>query len=253
MIKCRVIPCLLVREQVLVKTVRFWQYYRPVGTPRQAIRVFNLRNVDEMVILDIDATSQGSGFNIETMAELAKECFMPLTLGGGVRSVDDFRALLRAGADKVAVNTAAVEHPDLVSEAADTFGSQCVVVSIDARRQDDGRSEVFTHGGREPTGLDPVDWAREVERLGAGEILLTSIDRDGTMNGYDIEVVRSVAAPVNIPVIACGGAGKLEHFVEVVQDGQASAVAAGSIFYFTQVTPHNIKEHMKNAGIDVRL
>jgi cyclase len=253
MIKVRVMPCLLLRELVLVKTVGFAEYYRPIGTPRQAVRVFNSREVDEMVILDIDATVLGRGPSLETIADLAHECFMPLTVGGGIRSISDIRNVLRVGADKVCINTEAVNSPQFVHDAAKVFGSQCIVVSIDVRGRQSSTYEVYTMGGRQSTGLDPVEWAKRVEDLGAGEILLTSIDMDGTMQGYDINLIESVAGAVERPVIACGGAGKLEDFADAVIKGRASAVAAASIYHFTEVTPKNVKEYMRQRGIETRV
>lgn len=253
MIKVRVMPCLLVRELVLVKTVRFSEYYRPIGTPRQAVRVFNSRDVDEMLILDIDATVRGRGPSLETVADLAKECFMPLTVGGGIRSIDDIRNVLRVGADKVCINTEAMNRPHFIRDASHVFGSQCIVVSMDMRCKGPGIYEVYTMGGRQPTGLDPVEWAKRVEDLGAGEILLTSIDRDGTMQGYDIDAIERVAEAVERPVIACGGAGDLPDFADAILKGHASAVAAASIYHFTETTPGNVKAHMREKGIDTRI
>jgi cyclase len=252
MIKTRVVPCLLLTEFVLVKTVKF-AAHRPIGVPRPAVRIFNAREVDEMLLLDIRATHEGRGPSLPLMRELAEECYMPLTVGGGVREVDEIREVLRAGADKVAVNTGALRRPAFLTEAAVTFGSQCVVLAMDVRASADGSYQVFGRGGTEPTGLDPVEWAREAERLGAGEILLTSIDRDGTMEGYDLELTRRVADAVRVPVIACGGAGKPEDCVDAVLKGHASAVAAASIFQYTAVTPRLVKEAMQAAGVDVRL
>jgi cyclase len=251
MIKARVIPCLLVTELVLVKTIKFGSY-RPIGVPRPAVRIFNAREVDELILLDIRATHEGRGPSLPLISELAEECYMPLTVGGGVRSVDDIRDLLRAGADKVAINTEAIRRPTFLTEAAATFGTQCVVLAIDARGRVHGEYEVYTMGGTQPTGLDPVAWAREAERLGAGEILLTSIDRDGTMEGYDLELTRRVADAVRVPVIACGGAGRPEDCVDVVLKAHASAVAAASIFQYTAVTPRLVKQTMRVAGIEVR-
>jgi cyclase len=252
MIKTRVVPCMLLNGLVLIKTVGFGSY-RPIGVPRPAVRIFNAREVDELILLDIRATREDRGPTLPLIGELAEECYMPLTVGGGVRTIDDVRALLRAGADKVAVNTRAIRRPAFLTEAAATFGSQCVVLAIDARRTADGEYEVYGAGGTEPTGLEPVTWAREAERLGAGEILLTSIDRDGTMEGYDLELTRRVADAVRVPVIACGGAGKPEDCVDAVLKGGASAVAAASIYQYTAVTPRVVKQAMRAAGIDVRV
>ncbi len=229
--KIRVIPVLLLRDWGLEKSVRFSDYVY-VGCPINAARVFNEHNVDELILLDIVATRESRLARTEIVSEIAEESFMPFTVGGGVRSVSDVRSLLKAGADRVAINTAAVETPNLVAEAASRFGSQCVVVSIDARRTTRGSYEVFTHAGSRATGLHPVDWAQEMEKRGAGEVLLTSIDQDGTMDGYDVELIRSVADSLTIPVIACGGAGKTEHLAGAVDHGHASAVAAGAFFLF---------------------
>lgn len=252
MLKTRIMPTLLFKEVGLVKGVRF-DSWRRVGSVMQSVKVYNMREVDELVFLDIAATLEGRRPDLETVDEIADECFMPLTVGGGISTVDDVRRLLQVGADKVAINTAAVFAPEVVSEVARTFGSQCAVISIDARRHEDGRFEVFTNSGMRPTGLGPVEHAREVERLGAGEILLTSIDRDGTMDGYDIELVRRVVDAVSIPVIASGGAGSYADMAAALLDGRASAVAAASIFHFTQQTPLEAKHYLRDRGIPVRL
>jgi cyclase len=245
-------PTLLFKDVGLVKGIRF-DSWRRVGSVMQSIKVYNMREVDELVFLDITATTEGRRPDFETVDEIADECFMPLTVGGGIATVDDVRRLLRVGADKVAINTAAVEAPQVVADVARTFGSQCAVVAIDARRSDDGRYEVFTNAGTRGTGLDPAHHAREVERLGAGEILLTSIDRDGTMEGYDIQLVRRVADAVSIPVIASGGAGSYADMSEALIEGGASAVAAASMFHFTEQTPLEAKQHLHDRGIPVRL
>lgn len=252
MIKTRIMPTLLFKDVGLVKGVGF-DSWRRVGAALQAIRVYNLREVDELVFLDISATPAGRAPDFTLIDELADNCFMPLTVGGGVRSVDDVRALLAVGADKVAINTAAIERPDLVREAADRFGTQCIVVSIDVRRRADGSAEVVTHCGTRPTGLDPVDWARRVEAQGAGEILLTSVERDGTMRGYDVPLVRDVATAVSIPVIASGGAGAYADMAEVLRETEAAAVAAASMFHFTEQTPREAKLYLKDQGFAVRL
>jgi cyclase len=251
-LKIRVMPTLLFKDVGLVKGVRF-DSWRRVGAALQSIKVYNLRDVDELVFLDIGATLDGRGPDLATVDELADECFMPLTVGGGVRGFDDVKALLRVGADKVAVNTAAVKQPALIREAAERFGRQCVVVSIDARRTADGRYESFTHAGTVATGLDPVTLARRAEAHGAGEILITAIDRDGTMEGYDTELVASVAAAVGIPVIASGGAGSYAHMAEVLREGGASAVAAASMFHFTEKTPLEAKRYLRAQGFPVRV
>ena len=250
--KVRVMPTLLFKDVGLVKGVGF-DSWRRVGSAMQAVKVYNLREVDELVFLDITATRSGRPPDFASVDELADECFMPLTVGGGVQTVDDVRKLLQVGADKVAINTAAVERPEIIREVAARFGSQCVVVSIDVRRHGDGRREVYTHAGTQATGLDPVDLARRVTELGAGEILLTSVERDGTMEGYDVELIRQVSAAVTVPVIASGGAGTYAHLADAIEQGQASAVAAASIFHFTQQTPLEAKRYLRERGINVRL
>jgi cyclase len=252
MLKIRVIPTLLYKDHSLVKGVRF-DSWRRVGTALPAIKVYCTREVDELIFVDIAASREGRHVNIEEIDQLADECFMPLTVGGGVCNVNDVKSLLRAGADKVAINSAAVERPELISEAAALAGSQCVVVSIDIKRGADGRAAVWTHSGSSPTSLEAVAWAREVEVRGAGEILLTSIDRDGTMNGYDLELIRDVALAVSIPVIASGGAGNYEHMRKAIQEAGASAVAASSIFHFTEQTPVEEKKYLRKYGIPVRI
>ncbi len=252
MLKLRVIPTLLYRDYGLIKGVAF-DSWRHVGSLIQAVRVYNLRDVDELVFLDIAATREGRGPDFELVDDFADDCRMPLTVGGGVRSLDDVSRLLGVGADKVAVNTAAVEAEGLIGDIARRFGSQCVVVSIDFRLHADGRREVFTRSGTQATGLDPAQLARRAEELGAGEILLTSIDRDGTMAGYDVDAIRQVADAVSIPVIASGGAGEYAHMLRAVSEGHASAVAAASIFHFTQQTPVEAKKYLAAGGLPVRL
>jgi cyclase len=217
------------------------------------VKVYNMREVDELFFLDITATADRRPPDFETVDELADECFMPLTVGGGVRTLEDIRRLLRVGADKVALNTAATVNPDLIRQAADRFGSQCIVVSIDAKRNGDGKYEVFTHSGTAGTSRDPVLWAKEVEALGAGEILLTSIDRDGTMAGYETGLTRQTCEAVSIPVVASGGAGDYEDIAEVLGTGKASAAAAASIFHFTQQTPLEAKRYLSRRGFPVRM
>lgn len=231
MLKVRVIPLLLLKNWGLEKGIHFKDHVY-IGCATNAVRVFNGRNVDEIILLDIVATEESRRAQIEIVEEIVEETFMPITVGGGIRQIEDIRTLLNAGADRVTINTAAVETPELVTEGAERFGSQCIVVSIDAKRRPDGSYEAFTHAGTEPTGRDPVDLAREAEKRGAGELLITSIDRDGTMEGYDVELTRRVADAVEIPVIAAGGAGTEKHFSEVVDQGHASAVAAGAMFVF---------------------
>lgn len=251
MLKVRVMPTLLYKDFTLVKGVAF-NSWRRVGAAMQAVEVYNMREVDELVFLDISATRDGRQPDYDLIDELADECFMPMTVGGGIRSIDEVRRLLMVGADKVAINTAAVERPALVGEIAGRFGSQCCVVSIDVRRHADGRNEVFTHAGTKPTGLDPIALARRAEADGAGEVLLTSIDRDGTMQGYDVELVKAMTQAVGIPVIASGGAGNYGHMVSVLCEGGASAVAAASIFHFTEQTPLEAKRHLAAHGLPVR-
>jgi cyclase len=250
-LKVRIVPTLLYRGDLLVKGVEF-DSWRRIGAPMQSIKVYNLREVDELIFVDITATQEGRAPDFATIDDLADECFMPFTVGGGIRSVDDVRRLLQVGADKVSLNTAAVGDPDLVAAISSRFGSQCVVVSIDVKKTAAGY-EVYTHAGTRASGLAPVEVACRAEAAGAGEILLTSIDRDGTMTGYDIELVRSVTDAVSIPVIASGGAGNYDHMVSAVLDGKASAVAAAAMFHFTQQTPLEAKRHLAAAGIPVRL
>lgn len=252
MLKVRIMPTLLFKDVGLVKGVQF-NSWRRVGAALQTVKVYNMREVDELVFLDIAASASQRGPDFEAIDELADECFMPMTVGGGVRHLDDVTRLLRVGADKVAMNTIAVGRPQLIAEAAQRFGCQCVVVSIDALRHADGTYEAFTHAGTCATGLDPVAVATKAESLGAGEILLTSIDRDGTMTGYDVDLIRQVAAAVTIPVVASGGAGRYEHMAEALRDGGASAVAAASIFHFTEQTPREAKEYLRGHGFAVRL
>ena len=252
MLKIRVMPTLLFKNFGLVKSVQF-DSWRRIGSVMQAVKVYNLREVDELVFLDISATPDGHPPDFETVDEIADECFMPLTVGGGVKSVADVRRLLQVGADKVAINTAAVQNPELIHLAAQHFGSQCVVISIDVKKHSNGTYEVFTHAGTQPTGKDPVMWAKEVESLGAGEILLTSIDQDGTMTGYDTELTKNISHAVSIPVIASGGAGCYQDMASVLLKGRASAVAAASIFHFTQQTPLEAKHFLNGLGLNVRL
>lgn len=251
MLKVRILPTLLFKEVGLVKGVGF-DSWRRVGSAMQAVKVYNMREVDELVFFDISATPNGRGPDLQQIEDLARECFMPMTVGGGVRTVDDIRDLLMVGADKVAINTAAIETPDLIRQGAERFGVQCIVVGIDVKRTADGW-EVYSHCGKRPTGLDPVAHAKQVEALGAGEIILTSIDRDGTMQGYDVELVRLVADAVRIPVVASGGAGNYEHMAETLRHTKVAALAAASIYHFTEQTPREAKRYLKEQGFNVRL
>ncbi|MBI3256861.1 MAG: imidazole glycerol phosphate synthase subunit HisF [Actinobacteria bacterium] len=248
----RVIPCLDVDNGRVVKGVNFVGL-RDAGDPVELAARYDEQGADEVVFLDITASSGNRETMVDVVSRAAEEVFIPLTVGGGVRSVDDARRLLRAGADKVGVNTAAVDRPELISELADEFGAQCVVVAIDAKRKGDNAGfEVFVHGGRTPTGVDVLAWASEVERLGAGEILLTSMDRDGTRDGFDLELTRAVTQACGIPVIASGGVGTLEHLVDGVLKGEADAVLAASIFHFGEFTVGQAKKVMADAGVAVR-
>jgi cyclase len=251
MLKTRVIPCLDVKDGRVVKGVKFVDL-RDAGDPVEAARAYDAAGADELCFLDITASHEKRGILLDVVRRTAEACFMPLTVGGGVRTIEDIRALLLAGADKVSINTAAVERRAIVREVAEKFGSQLVVVAIDARRNGGG-FEVFTHGGRKATGLDAVAYAREVVSLGAGEILLTSMDRDGTKEGYDLELTRAVADAVSVPVIASGGVGMLDHLVDGVREGHASAVLAASIFHFGEATIAEAKSHMARHGIPMRL
>ena len=246
----RVIPCLDVDAGRVVKGVNFVDL-RDAGDPVELAARYDAEGADEVVFLDITASSSARNTIVDVATRTAEECFIPFTVGGGVRGVEDARRLLRAGADKVSVNTAAVSRPQVVTELSEEFGAQCVVVAIDARRAPGG-FEVFTHGGRKPTGLDAVSWAAECERLGAGEILLTSMDRDGTKDGYDVELTRAVSEACNLPVIASGGAGTLDHLAEAAIEGKADAVLAASIFHFGEFTVAEAKAYMASKGITVR-
>jgi cyclase len=251
MLKVRVIPCLDVKEGRVVKGVNFVDLI-DAGDPVAAARAYDAAGADELCFLDIAASQENRGTLLDLASRTAEQCFMPLTVGGGVRTVEDVRALLLAGADKVSFNTAAVANPAVISAAAEKFGAQCITVAIDAKTVAPGRWEIFTHGGTRPTGIDAVEFAREMQRRGAGEILLTSMDRDGTRAGYNLGLTRAVADAVTIPVIASGGVGALEHLVEGVTEGHASAVLAASIFHFGQHTIAEAKAAMAAAGIPVR-
>jgi imidazole glycerol-phosphate synthase subunit HisF len=256
MFKVRVIPCLDVKDGRVVKGVNFVNL-RDAGDPVEAAIAYDAAGADELTFLDITASHENRDTIFDVVQRTAEACFMPLTVGGGVRTVDDIRKLLTCGADKVSINTAAVARREFVKEAAEKFGDQCIVVAIDAKKVSKGgeqdRWEIFTHGGRKPTGLDAVEYAREVVSLGAGEILLTSMDRDGTGHGYDIPLTRAIADAITVPVIASGGVGTLQHMVEGIRDGHATAVLAASIFHFGQHSVREAKEYMAAAGLPMRL
>lgn len=252
MLKTRIIPCLDVKDGRVVKGVNFVDL-RDAGDPVEQAKVYDDAGADELCFLDITASHEGRDTIFDVVARTAEHCFMPLTVGGGVRTTDDVRKLLLAGADKVGVNTAAVKNRPFVQEAAEKFGSQCIVVAIDAKTTAPGVWEIFTHGGRTPTGIDAVAYAKEVVSLGAGEILLTSMDRDGTKSGFDNALTRAIADAVTVPVIASGGVGTLDHLVEGVTEGHASAVLAASIFHFGEFTIDEAKRHMAAAGVPIRL
>jgi len=247
----RIIPCLDVDQGRVVKGVQF-EGIRDAGDPVEISRRYNQEGADEITFLDITASHENRATTYDTVSRMASEVFIPLTVGGGVRNTENIRDLLLAGADKVSINTAAVCEPEFVKKAADKFGSQCIVVAIDAKQVESDRWEIFTHGGRKPTGLDAVEWACRMVAYGAGEILLTSMDRDGTRDGFDLDLTRSVADAVTVPVIASGGVGNLQHLVDGVIEGHAEAVLAASIFHFGQFTIGQAKEAMANAGIEIR-
>jgi cyclase len=254
--KVRIIPCLDVKDGRVVKGVNFVDL-RDAGDPVEAAIAYDAAGADELTFLDITASHENRGTMLDVVRRTAEACFMPVTVGGGVRTVEDIRVLLQSGADKVSINTAAVERRDFVKEAAEKFGDQCIVVAIDAKKvsgaDEPDRWEIFTHGGRKGTGIDAVQYAKDVVALGAGEILLTSMDRDGTKTGFNIPLTRAIADAVTVPVIASGGAGNLDHMVEGIRDGHATAVLAASIFHFGEFTIRQAKEHMAKAGLPMRL
>ena len=247
----RVIPCLDVKDGRVVKGTSFVNL-RDAGDPVQAAIEYDRQGADELVFLDITASAQGRGTIVQMVEEVARHIFIPFTVGGGIRAVEDFTALLRAGADKVSVNSAALKNPSLITDAARKFGSQCVVCAIDAKRRQEGGWTVYLNGGRVDTGRDALEWAREAERLGAGEILLTSMDCDGGKNGYDLELTRAVSENAGIPVIASGGAGTMEHFYDAFTEGKADAVLAASLFHFGEITIPDLKKYLEGRGIPVR-
>ena len=252
MLTKRIIPCLDVRDGKVVKRVNFVGI-QEVGDPVECARAYMEQGADEIVFLDVTATSDDRDTIVDVVRETAKQVFVPLTVGGGIRSVEDFSKLLRAGADKVSVNSSALKNPQLIAEAADKFGSQCVVVAIDAKRMEDGSWHAFVAGGRKDTGIDAVEWAAKACELGAGEILLTSMDADGTKQGFDLDLLNAVIARVNIPVIASGGCGSLAHFSEVFEKTGADAALAASLFHYKELTVGQVKEHLRSRNIPVRI
>lgn len=252
MLAKRIIPCLDVKDGKVVKGINFVGI-KDVGDPVECARAYDAQGADEIVFLDITATYEGRGTVIDMVRRTAECVFVPVTVGGGIRTVEDFRDLLLAGADKVSVNSAAVKNPDLISQAAARFGNQCVVLAIDGKKVGPGKYNVFINGGREDTGLDVVEWAKKGVELGAGEILLTSMDADGTKDGFDLGMLRAVCSAVNVPVIASGGCGSIDHFIEVFQETQADAALAASVFHYGELTVGQVKEALRTAGIPVRI
>ncbi len=252
MLSRRIIPCLDVTNGRVVKGVKF-QELRDAGDPVESAKAYDAQGADELVFLDITASSDGRSIMHDVVARTAEQCFMPLTVGGGLRTVEDIEAMLKSGADKVSLNTAAIKNPQLIADAARRFGNQCIVVAIDAKCEPDGRSwRVYTHGGRNPTELDAIAWAKHAVSLGAGEILLTSMDRDGTKAGYDVALTRAISDAVTVPVIASGGAGEMSHFADVLNAGRASAVLAASLFHFGTFTIPQVKDYLATHGVPVR-
>ena len=252
MLKKRLVACVLMRDGLIVQSIGF-ERYLPIGRPRFPIEFVARWDVDEIVFLDMSATAQGRGPDTEVIDLIARYCFVPLTFGGGIRTKEDIRSVIRAGADKVSLNSIAIEDPTFVTRAADTFGSQCVVVSIDAKLEADGSHQVYARSGTVAIGRSPADWAREVAALGAGEVFLNSIDRDGSRRGYDVRLIADVTAAVDIPVVACGGVGRHAHFAKAITDGGASGAAAGNIFHHTEHSTIVAKAHLLRDGVDVRL
>ena len=262
MLKKRLIPCLFLKNGFLVRSEKF-KYHQILGNPIHQVERYNDWAVDELIYIDISREDQYIGRRdtkfktssniLNIIVDVSKKCFLPLTFGGRIRTIQDIRERLKNGADKITINTIAIENPEFITESSNIFGSQCIVVSVDVKKKENGEYEVFSQWGTKGTGLHPVTWAKKVEKLGAGEIFLNSIDRDGTGEGYDLELIRSVSEATKIPVIACGGVGKFEDFIDGIKKGKASAVAAGNIFNFTEVSTITAKKNMKNAGIDVRI
>lgn len=251
MLAKRIIPCLDVKNGRVVKGTNFVGL-RDAGDPIELAKRYDLERADELVFLDITASHENRGTIVEIAKGCASQVFLPFTVGGGIRSVEDMRRILKAGADKISLNTAAVQNPGLIREGAEKFGRQCIVLAVDARRNSETSWEITIHGGRTSTGIDAIEWVKRGVELGAGEILLTSMDADGTKNGYDIPLTRAVSESVNVPVIASGGAGKLEHFYEVLTDGKADAVLAASVFHYGEFSIRQVKEYLKSCGVEVR-
>lgn len=252
MLNKRIIPCLDVKEGRVVKGVNFVNLI-DAGDPVKVAKAYSDAGADEVVFLDITASSDERNIILDVVERTASEVFIPLTVGGGIRSIEDIRRILNAGADKISINSAAIKNPDLINQSAERFGSQCIVAAIDAKRKTDNTFEIYIHGGRIPTGINAVDWAKEVVKRGAGEILLTSMDCDGTKQGYDIELTRQISEAVQVPVIASGGAGNKEHFLEVFKDGKADAALAASLFHFKELEIEDLKLYLKEQGIAVRI
>jgi cyclase len=251
MLKARIIPCLDVKQGRVVKGVNF-ENLSDAGDPVEQAKFYYEQGADELCFLDISASQEDRGVMLDVVKKVAKVCFIPFTVGGGIRELDDFSALLKCGADKVSINSAAIKNPKIISDAAKKFGAQCVVVAIDAKKNEQGNYEVFTHGGKKPTGLDAVKWAAEAEKLGAGEILLTSMDRDGTKSGYDLELIAQISKKLSVPIIASGGVGNLQHLADGLKAG-ASAVLAASVFHFKEYSIKEAKEFLAARGIAVRV
>ena len=250
MLKIRIIPCLDVKNGRVVKGVNFVNLV-DAGDPVEAAQAYDEAGADELCFLDITASHENRSILLDVVKRTAEKCFMPLTVGGGVRTNEDIKMLLDSGADKVSINTSAITNPNFIKEASEAFGSQCIVVAIDAKRNNDGW-QIFTHGGREPTGLDPIDFAKKAESLGAGEILLTSMDRDGTKKGYDNDLLNKITKTLEIPVIASGGVGNIDHLIDGIKEGGASAVLAASIFHFGEITIKEVKDKLSEEGLSVR-
>ncbi|NQT23649.1 MAG: imidazole glycerol phosphate synthase subunit HisF [Candidatus Omnitrophica bacterium] len=252
MLTKRIIPCLDVKDGRVVKGINFVNL-RDAGDPAENAKIYNDEGADEIVFLDITASVEKRKTMVDVVKKVAEKVFMPLTVGGGIQTLDDIRELLNSGCDKVSINTKAVKDPDFIKKASDRFGSQCTVVAIDAKKEKEGKWQVYINGGRTPTGLDAVEWAKKVERLGAGEILLTSMDRDGTKDGYDIELTKKISESVGIPVIASGGCGSKEHFYEALTSGKADAALAASVFHFKEFSIKEVKDYLKEKGVAVRV